>query len=445
MLSNDHPDIECRLTQLIDAIKMVYASTYFQNPKAFSKRVGHRIEEEKMAVIIHKLVGNRQKNYFYPAISGVAQSYNYYPFSIMRPDEGIATIAIGLGKAVMGGEKAFRFSPAHPQILPQYSSVEDILKNTQRFFHVLEMGQPFCRIGAGESAALVQREIADATDEPSIRPLLSTYVPEDKRIRDTTGVSGIRVLTFSQILKHQMFPLAALLREILAIGQSAMGCPVEIEFSVDLNHPGGKKPAFAILQIRPMSTLEEMMEVDIREEELRQAVCLSTQALGNTVTHDITDIIYVKPERFDPARTPEIAREISQLNAKLLKAGRKYLLIGPGRWGSADRWLGIPVTWADICGVGAIVESAHSKLKAEPSQGSHFFHNITSLGINYFTVFHEKKDRIDWQWLTRLPVTSETQMVAHVRLDSAMMLKVDGRRSLGIVLPTGPLAQTDQK
>lgn len=437
MLSNDHPDMECRLNQLIDAIKLVYASTYFKNPKAFSKRVGHRIEEEKMAVIIHRLVGSRCNDYFYPAISGVAQSYNYYPFSIMRPDEGIATIAIGLGKAVMGGEKALRFSPAHPQILPQYSAVNDILKNAQRYFHALEMGRPFSRIGAGESTSLVQREIADAADEPAICPLLSTYVAEDKRIRDTTSVPGVRVLTFSQILKYNTFPLPDLLKEMLAIGQKAMGCPVEIEFSVDLNPSGPGKPTFAILQIRPMSTLEEMMEVDIRDEELRRAVCISTQALGNTVSNDISDIIYVKPNVFDPALTIEIASEISQFNANLQKTGRKYLLIGPGRWGSADRWLGIPVSWADICGVGAIVESAHSKLKAEPSQGSHFFHNITSLGINYFMVFQEDKDRIDWRWLTSLPVASETGLVAHVRLDTAVTLKVDGRRSLGVVLSNG--------
>lgn len=435
MLSNDHPDMECRLNQLIDAIKLVYASTYFQNPKAFSKRVGHRIEEEKMAVIIHKLVGSRHNNYFYPAISGVAQSYNYYPFSIMRPDEGIATIAIGLGKAVMGGEKALRFSPAHPQILPQYSSVDDILKNAQRYFHALEMGRPFCRIGAGECLSLVQREIADAADEPAIRPLLSTYVAADKRIRDTTSVPGARVLTFSQILKHNLFPLPDLLKEMLTIGQKAMGCPVEIEFSVDLNVSGAKKPTFAILQIRPMSTLDEMMKVDIQVEELGRAVCVSTQALGNTISNDIADIIYVKPDAFDPARTIQMAQQISQFNAALLKKGRKYLLIGPGRWGSADRWLGIPVTWADICGVGAIVESAHAKLKAEPSQGSHFFHNITSLGINYFMVFQENRDRIDWPWLTALPVTSETGMVVHVRLDHPLTLKVDGRQSLGIVLP----------
>jgi CheY-like chemotaxis protein len=437
MLPNDHEDLECRLDQLIDAIRLVYASTYYQGPKAFSKRVGQRTEEEKMAVIIQGLSGGHYGKYFYPAISGVAQSHNYYPFGSMQPEEGIATIALGLGKTVMAGEKALRFSPAHPQALPQSSSVADTLKNAQRYFYALEMEHPECRPNLRDSDNLVKREIADAENEPVVSTLLSTYLPDEDRIRDVATKRGYGVLTFSKILKYNLFPLSDILKELLSIGQEAMGCPVEVEFSVDLDAPGLKNSSFSILQIRPMNSLEDVMTVDIPDQEINRAVCVSTRALGNTVNNDMKDILYVKPDTFDPAKTMEIAAQIAQFNALLLKEGRKYLLIGPGRWGSADRWLGIPVSWADICGVGAMVETAHLKLKAEPSQGSHFFHNITSLGVNYLMVFQEGNESVDWQWLTSLSTASETSLVAHVRLDKALTLKVDGRRSLGIVLPQG--------
>jgi hypothetical protein len=435
MLPNDHVDPACRLNQLIDAIKLVYASTYYEGPKAFARRVGHRIEEEKMAVIIHRLSGTQQGQYFYPTISGVAQSLNYYPFSTMRPEEGIATIALGLGKAVMGGERVLRFSPAHPQMLPQSANVKDTLKNAQWYFYAVEMGLKTCRtLGPRDDVTLVKREIADAEDEPGVHSLLSTYLPEEDRIRDAFVARGHRVLTFAKVLKYNFFPLAEILREILAMGQDAMGCPVEIEFSVEPDFSHMKRSSFSVLQIRPMSSLEDMTEVDIDETEIRCAVCLSAQALGNTTNRYLADIIYVKPDTFVPAKTMEIAREIGRVNAKLVREERKYLLVGPGRWGSADRWLGIPVTWSDICGVGAIIETAHLKLRAEPSQGSHFFHNMTSLGINYFTVFQEDRDRLNWQWLTSLPKTSESEFLAHVRLDSPLTLKVDGRRMLGVIL-----------
>jgi hypothetical protein len=434
MLPNDHPDLNCRLNQLLDAIRLVYASTYYQGPKAFSKRVGQRTEEEKMAVIIQQLSGRPFGKYFYPGISGVAQSHNYYPFDAMRPEDGVATIALGLGKTVMSGEKALRFSPAHPQMLPQYASVAQTLKNAQRYFYALEMGRSECCPELTTGDHLVKREIADAQNEPVVSALLSTYLPEENRIRDIACASGHGVLTFSKVLKYNFFPLADILKEMLSIGQKAMGCPVEVEFSVDLDAPDLKNPSFSILQIRPMSSLEDALAVDISDREIDQALCVSSRTLGNTVNNDIKDILYVKQDSFDPSQTMEIAAQISRLNAKMLKEGRKYLLIGPGRWGSADRWLGIPVSWADICGVGAIVETAHEKLTAEPSQGSHFFHNITSLGVNYLMVFQEEKDTLDWPWLASLPRETETPLLAHIRLNRALTLKVDGRRSLGIVL-----------
>jgi hypothetical protein len=429
MLPNDHPSLDVRLRQLIEAIKLIYASTYFQSPKAFSRRVGHRTEEEKMAVIIQKLVGRPNGRYFYPAISGVAQSHNFYPFGPMKPEEGIATIALGLGKTVMEGEKALRFSPRHPQLLPQRSTLKDILDNSQRFFYSLRLEGPYPVLGIREDANLVKREVVDAPNDDAVRALSGYFLPNEGRIRESYDPSGTPVLTFSQVLKYDLFPLAPLLTEVLALGQDGMGCPVELEFAVDLHRSAGDRPGFAFLQLRPMTARAEHVQVLIQEEEAARAFCVSSQALGNGEKTDIADIVYVKPDVFDPARTVEIAREIGQLNAGLTREGRRYLLAGPGRWGSADRWLGIPVSWAEICGVGAMIETTAPELRADPSQGSHFFHNITTLDITYCTVNPDKGDGLDWAWLAAQPSLAETRFVAHVRLPRPFMIKADGRSS----------------
>jgi hypothetical protein len=429
MLPNDHPDLDTRLAQLINAIKLVYASTYFQSPKAFSRRVGQRTEEEKMAVIIQQLVGERYNDYFYPTISGVAQSYNYYPFSKMQPEEGIATVALGLGKTVMEGEKALRFSPRYPQILPQRTTVDDILENSQRFFFSLKMGGPYPELGINEDANLAKREVDDVTEDPPMKLLASTYIPEEHRMRDTTSIPGYRVLTFAQVLKYDLFPLAGLLSDVLGIGAEGMGCPVELEFSVNWPSEPKRKPEFALLQLRPMTARAELGKVEISQADFSRAFCHSFHALGNAEKTDMSDILYIKPDIFDAARTTDIAREIGELNSGLLRQKKKYLLVGPGRWGSADRWLGIPVSWAEICGVGAMVETSLPELRAEPSQGSHFFHNISTLGINYVTVTDNGEDFLNWDWLTSLPIANETAFVAHVSLGKPFVLKVDGRNS----------------
>ncbi len=430
MLPNDHPSLDLRLKQLIAAIKLVYASTYFQSPKAFSRRVGHRTEEEKMAVIVQRLVGETCGRNFYPAISGAAQSYNYYPFGPMKPEEGIATIALGLGKTVMEGEKALRFCPRHPQVLPQRSTVADILDNSQRFFYSLRLGSPYpAALGTNEDANLEKRELEDAADDPPVRALSGYFLHGENRIRESYDPHGHPVLTFSPVLKYDLFPLAPMLADVLALGREGIGSPVEIEFSVNLRQCSGGPPEFVLLQLRPMTARAELVQVAIREEEVRRAFCVSSQALGNGEKMEIADLVFVKPGAFDVRRTPEMAREIGQINAALMGAQRKYLLIGPGRWGSADRWLGIPVSWAEICGVGAMVETTAAELRADPSQGSHFFHNITTLDITYCTVDPEKGDRLDWAWLESLPREAETRHVAHVRLPQPFVIKADGRNS----------------
>jgi hypothetical protein len=443
MITNDCPNLEQRLNHLIHAIKLVYASTYYKGPKAFSKRVGHRTEEEQMAVIIQKLVGSKYDDSFYPAISGVAQSYNYYPFARMKSEEGIVTIAMGLGRAVVEGEKTLRFSPAHPQLLHQRSTVEDILENAQRHFYALKMEKTCHFLETNDGANLWHREVSDADNELPLQLLASTYVPDEHRIRDTVHVPGQRVLTFAHILKYREFPLADILKDMLDLGERGMGCPVEMEFSVNLADDDHRQPQFAFLQLRPMTARAELEQVDISSAEIDNAFCISGKALGNAEKRDMADIIFVKPETFDPGKTMTIAREIARLNAALVKENRKYLLIGPGRWGSADRWLGIPVSWADISGVGAMIETESEKLVAEPSQGSHFFHNITTLGINYITVSRNADGRMDWDWLTALPRLNDYSFVAHVRLDAPVTLKVDGRRSLCVIVKGNTLSSGD--
>jgi hypothetical protein len=429
LIPNHHPDLEARLAHLIAAIKGVYASTYFREAKGFARRVGHRTEDEKMAVIVQQLIGKAYGNYFYPAISGVAQSHNYYPFSHMKPEDGIVNIAMGLGKMVTEGEKTLRFCPKYPQLLPQRSTVDDILENAQNFFYVMKMGDCSSQVDVNEDATLEKREVIDAVEETPVKLLASTYFPGEHKIRDTVQIPGYPVLTFAQVLKYQTFPLADLLATVLEASHQGMGCPVEIEFSVNLSSAKGGKPEFALLQIRPMTARTEHLKVDIRDEEIARSFCYSDNALGNAVRTDISDILFVKPDDFDPGHTVEIAREIGKVNSQLVSKDRKYLLIGPGRWGSADRWLGIPVNWTEICGVGAIIETTFLKLKADPSQGSHFFHNITTLGINYISISEHGEDFLNWEWLTSQPAATETSYLAHIKLDKPFTLKVDGRKS----------------
>ena len=434
MLPNSCPDLETRLEQLLTAVKLVFASTYFLAPRVFSRRMGHRSEEEQMAVIIQQLVGQQHGSYFYPDISGVAQSHNYYPFPRTKPEDGIATIALGMGRTVMEGGQALRFCPKYPQILPQSSSVRDVLQQSQRFFYALNMDSECLRLETGDTGNLSRREVPDARDEAPVRRLASTYFPQEGRIRDRYDSRGHPVLTFLQVLKHGSYPLPEVLREGLKIGGEGLGAPVEMEFAADLEEGPEAGPVFAFLQLRPMSARSEMAPVDIGSEEVEAALCYSESALGNGISQDITDIVYVKPRDFDPSETRSMAAEIGRFNAELARKGRSYLLIGPGRWGSEDRWLGIPVGWADISSVGAMVETSYEKLRADPSLGSHFLHNIIGMGINFFTVTEGSKSFLDWARLLDLPLFEESAHIARVCLDSPLTVKVDGRSSEGIVL-----------
>ena len=439
MIPNNHSDFAEKYKQLLMAIKLVYASTYCESARAYAKSTFHRTEDEKMGVVIQKLTGEIYGQYFYPAISGVAQSYNYYPISYMKPEDGLAHIALGLGKIVVEGGAAMRFSPRYPQFLPQFSTVDDILQNAQRYLYALNMNGFPDDLSMRDDATLEKLDIDDAIKDAPVRQMCSTYSAQDHRIRDGVLASGYPVCTFASILKYDALPLAEILTKILRMGRQGMGCPVEIEFAVNMPSDADQKPAFELLQIRPMAVNQSNISVEISEDDVSSAFCYSTMALGNGQSEDIQDIIFVDPDTFDAAATIKISAEISEVNKEMTRFSKKYLLIGPGRWGSADRWLGIPVRWTDISGVGAIVETTIENLKADPSQGSHFFHNITSLGISYLNTSEGGEDFIDWEWLKSLPVTTQTPHLIHIRTSEPLIVKIDGKKSRGVILQNSTL------
>ncbi|HCY87919.1 MAG TPA: phosphoenolpyruvate synthase PpsA [Desulfobacteraceae bacterium] len=441
MLPNSDPSLDRRLERLIMAIKLVYASTYMKAPRSYARSTMHRTEDEEMAVILQQLTGIKYKNYFYPAISGVAQSYNFYPIAHLKADEGIAYIALGLGKIVMEGEKTLRFCPSYPQFLPQFSIVDDILENSQKYFYALKTDEFPAHekfFGSNEDPTLAKLDLSDATDHPVVRSLSSPFYPQDNRIRDSYSDKGFPVLTFANILKYDTFPLADILSEVTEMGRRWMGTSVEVEFAVNLSVDGRSRPEFALLQIRPMGQYKQNLGVEISEDEIKKSFCYSSLSLGNGEYKDIYDLVYVDPEVFDPAKTVEIAKEINAINAQFNGTDKKYVLIGPGRWGSSDRWLGIPVGWNDISNVGVMVETTIESIKADPSQGSHFFQNITSLGISYITVQDKGDDFIDYGFFSCQDCTTTTRFLKHIRFENPIKILVDGKTSHSVMMPDEP-------
>ncbi len=439
-LANNHPSFAMRFMELEKAVKLVYASTWFESPRAYS-RVQEQGREDSMAVIVQQIVGTQHNNFYYPHISGVAQSHNYYPIMKMKAEEGICHIALGIGKTVVEGERSLRFSPAHPKRLVQFSTVEDILGNSQRQFYALNMD--FTTSFNSEGSNLVQRLVQDAENEDPVRILASTYVPAENRIRDT-DMPGHKVMTFARVLKHNLYPLAEILRELLQLGKRGLGCEVEIEFAVVIDKEM-QKSTFYFLQMRPMVTGGERGDVTICNCDIDNGFCFSRSCLGHGRFTGMRDILLVRPGSFDAARTIDIASEINVLNGRLQAEKRPYLLVGPGRWGSADPWLGVPVQWRDISGVGAIIELQNELLHADPSQGSHFFQNITSLGIPYLTVKEQKgntasvcsskkgKDCLDWDWLMGQSDFDDAKYVRHIRLEKPFVMKCDGKREMAVL------------
>ncbi|WP_462267788.1 PEP/pyruvate-binding domain-containing protein [Desulfobacter sp.] len=438
MLPNTDTSTEKRLEHLITAVKLVYASTYLKAPRSYARSTMHRTQDEEMAVVLQEITGTRHKNYFYPSISGVAKSYNFYPIAHLKAEEGISYIALGLGKIVVDGGKTLRFCPKYPQFLPQFSMIDDIMENSQKYFYALKMEglpSPEKFFGIGEDPCVTRLDIADAKDHPAVRVLCSTFNMQDDRIRDRFSDKDFPVLTFANILKYNSFPLADILAEVTALGAGWMGTAVEIEFTVDLPVEGVRsRPRFSLLQIRPMGQYKQNFSVTITQKDIKNAFCHSTLSLGNGEYKDIRDIVYVDPKTFEPNKMPWVAGEINKINAMFNDTGTKYVLIGPGRWGSSERWLGIPVVWNDISNVGCMVETTIESINADFSQGSHFFQNITSLGIPYMTVQDKGNNFIDYDFLSSLESATTTRYLKHIRFDRPVRILVDGTTSQAVIM-----------
>lgn len=435
MIPNSHGDQQVRLEQLIAAIKQVYASSWFNLPRRFVRSTAYRHRKEAMAVVIQEICGSRHGDFFYPVISGVARSQNYYPVDRIKPDDGMAKIALGFGQIIGKAEGGLRFCPRYPKLLPDFSKVEDILANAQQHFYALPISNDVVELDL--SRDLVRRDVADAVGEPALMRVVSTYQPQDGRIRDSSAVPGNKLVTFAPILKHRIFPLAELLVDMLKIGRMGTGCHVEIEFGVDFPENENELPTFYLLQMRPMSLGGDPFEVDVAEEDKSRALCFSSKALGHGLFSDVADIVYVKSDAFNASATTAIAAEIRVMNARLKSAQRPYLLMGPGRWGSFDPWLGIPVKWEDIDGASVIVELRNSSLKADPSYGSHFFQHITTQGLAYLTVNEQEDDWVDWPQVQEMNCAQETKFLRHVRTSPPLHIKCDGRNShCAILAPT---------
>ncbi|MEE8277962.1 MAG: PEP/pyruvate-binding domain-containing protein [Thermoanaerobaculia bacterium] len=452
MIPNNSRDPEVRLREIASAVKLVYASTFFQNPKAFLSSTGNRVEEEKMAVAIQKLVGRRHGGRYYPSFSGLAQSHNFYPIGPQKAEEGVVNVALGLGRMVVEEGQALRFSPKHPEILPQLFSAKSMLDNTQRGFYALDMEGSCCEPETDLLTNVKCYDLEVAERDGTLQPVGSVYCPDDQRIRDDLSLPGPRIVTFNNLLKHSAIPLAETLSDLLAIAKQGLAAPAEIEFACEMGDWGrpasaGRErlqPELYLLQVRPFGSRATHRELAKLKYEAEEALCASNRSLGHGLEEELRDLIYVRPEHWQAAANKQIADEIGQLNRALQAEGRPYLLIGPGRWGTADPWLGIPVKWSQISSVRVLIEASPEGYAVEPSQGTHFFQNITALQIGYLTLppGAEKSDGsqefLDWEWLDEQPAATETRHLRHLRFDTPLTVAIDGRKSRGVILKPRP-------
>ncbi len=438
MIPNNDPDPDVRLRQLCNAIKLVYASTFYQAPKSYICSTSFRLEEERMGIVIQRLVANRHGDVCYPNFSGVVTSWNFYPLGRLKAEQGLAQVALGLGKTVVDGGNVLRFSPAKPRILPQFATIRDMLRNSQREFYALDLSRPGVGLCRGGDGPLIKLGLEDAERHGTLAPVGSVYVREDGVVRDGIFHEGPRLVTFAHILQYDQFPLAAILAELTNVGRRAMGMEVEMEFAVNLHSPDSEKHEFAVLQCRPLATTGQHAAVHVDESDRDRALVYTEQCLGNGRIDDLVDVVYVAPDRWDASRTVEIAREVGRINERLAAEDRRYILVGIGRWGTADHWLGIPVAWNEISGARVMVEVGTRDFHVEPSQGSHFFHNITAFHIGYMTVQEGSASSfIDWDALRSAEVVSELEYVRHIRFDEAVQVLLDARHGRGVILEPG--------
>ncbi|MFA9371651.1 MAG: DUF5752 family protein [Labilibaculum antarcticum] len=432
LVPNNHPDLNTRVKQVTDAVKLVYASIFSDDSRMNVSAMNYKIEEEKMAVVVQEVVGNQYGSTFYPHISGVAQSYNYYPFGHMKPEEGYAVIGVGLGKYVVDGEKAFRFSPVFPTI--ENNTAKDQFKNSQIEFYAVDLNKKDLDLLEGDTAGLIRLDIDEAEEHGNLIHCASVYNSLSDTISPGLDVMGPRIINFANILKYNFIPLAKTIELVLDIIKEAMGSPIEIEFAVDLTKDKEGKASFYLLQIKPLVGNIDDYNIDLNEIDRNKLLMISEMSMGNGLVDDIVDVVYIAPELFRKDLTVEIAETISKINQEMREKGKRYVLIGPGRWGTRDRWIGIPVKWNDISFSKLIVETSFEDYPLEASSGSHFFHNVTSMNIGYSSIHHHSDSSfIDYQTLKKQKLIGEYGAVRHVQFKKPLTIKMDGKKRLAVV------------
>ncbi|MDK2840805.1 MAG: hypothetical protein PWQ17_310 [Anaerophaga sp.] len=434
VLPNNDPNPEVRFNQLATAVKLVYASIFSPTARAYFDAVHYKIDEEKMAVIIQKLVGQKAHNRFYPHVSGVAQSFNYYPFSYMKPDDGFAVICVGLGKYVVGGEKSWRFCPRYPGL--ELSSLSDQIKDSQEYFYAVDLEEENADLlNDGEDAFIRKLDISEAEEDGNLKHCATVYDINNDRLVNDFSIRGPRVLNFADILKYDLVPLPRTLDMLLRYLREAMGAPVEIEFALDLDEGDKGNPTLWLLQIKPLIRLEKHLDVDFSEVEDERVILKSEKGMGNGRYNHISDVIFMNVDKFDRTKTREMAAEMARLNKKMEKEEREYVLIGPGRWGTRDPFTGIPVYWSQISHARVIVEMGLPDFPLDASLGSHFFHNVTSMNVGYFSVHTKNKNEfVDLEFLSNQQVVDNTGYFVHVRFNKPLTILMDGKQQKAVVM-----------
>lgn len=432
LLPNNNHDPDIRLRQLSNAIKLVFASIYSRNARTYFEAINYKVEQEKMAVVIQSVVGNRFENAFYPHISGTAQSFNFYPVAHMTPQDGFAVIAVGLGQYVVEGERAFRFSPAYPSL--DIVSHKDLYKNSQVSFYAVDMAKKELNLLEGETAGLISLDISEAEKHGTLQHLASVLNPDNDTITPGLDAAGPRVVNFADIMKFDYVPLASTLQVVLDVVTEAFGTPVEIEFAVDLTKDEDGNTTFYLLQIKPLVGSGAGYNIDPDTICTEDMILMTRKSMGNGVISDITDLIYVDPDKFNNMLTNEMADEIDLMNEKMMSENRKYVLIGPGRWGTKDRFLGIPVAWPQISNARVIVEVSLPNFHLDASLGSHFFHNVTSMNVGYFSINRDSHEGvINWNKLQHQQVIDEGKFFRHIRFDKPLLIRMDGKKGMAVI------------
>jgi hypothetical protein len=433
LLPNNDPDIEVRYQHLVTAIKLIYASIFTPEAQSYFSAVDYKIEEEKMAVIIQEVVGQEYNGKFYPNISGVAQSYNYYPFSYMKPEDGFSVMAIGLGKYVVGGEKTHRFCPEHPKL--QLASIEDQIKDSQKYFYAIDMQKEnIDLINDGEDAVTIKYELAEAEKDGNLLHCASVYDFQNDRLEPDLNLRGPRVVDFANILKYNQVPIAHALSVLLNIFKQAMGAPVEIEYAVDLSKGKDGNPTFHLLQIKPLIRQEMSVDIDMSKVDRNKLVMLANKGMGNGKVNHIRDVIYMDLSKFDRTKTEEMAEEMELLNQKMKEQDRQYVLFGPGRWGTRDKFTGIPVLWSQISNAKVIVEQGLEDFPLDASLGSHFFHNVTSMNVGYFSIKNNSElNFVNMEMLDKQEKIEQIHYFKHVRFKEPLEILMDGKKQTSVI------------